>query len=611
MYRVRAFFRDHRVELIKSFYSFVLIPIFLLIIMLLAYAWLRYVTLECISVKSFLLSFFFLSLIQFLLLSFVKNTKISILIISILLFLLLVINQIKLCYMGEPLFISDFNFIQNYSNISNFTQDSFFDVLFLTLWRSLPVLFLFAFLFFLACKFNVKVEGRKFRVIGGLSFLLLVILLYPCSFSKKIYLKYVYTDVTRSNLDTFDSYPILYGYYGILGGIHYQYVNSLLGDKPRHYNRNDLQRLEDDVSNETKNIGSPNIVVILSESFFDVQNLEEDITFDKAITKNYNELKDVGHYVNVITPSFGSMTANVTFELLTGANMSYFASGYVPFLELYRDNKERPSIVRELRNNGYQTSIILGGDSYHSNEIMKRIGFADYTLADQGEYVKGFFVSDDHMADLAIECLKAHQRKKFCMIETMQSHLDYPKNKYDKYNIQINNSHLSWREQDTLLSYAQGIYDADQMLKKVYDYINTIEEDTILLFFGDHLPILKSDVSRNVYDYLKYFNTGDDLINTYRKYNTGALVLSNFDLDVEIPDYLSYDLLLTYLVNHMNLELSPYYRWLYSTRDILPAYNRFVAVDVLGRVHYTSQLVGKERKMYDLRMQMIYKEFIE
>ncbi len=593
-------------------YSFVLIPMFLVIVMYLAYGWLNYVTLTTLSIKSILFSFLIITLLNIVLLFFTKSTKISITVICILFFLLLIINQLKLLYMGDPLFISDLNFLQNYKNISTFTGTSFFRILVKLFCRSIPIIMLLLFMIFIAYKFNVNIERKKIRGASFFTFIFLIFGLYPNLYLKKIYLNYLYRDAGRNNLEYYDSYKILYGYYGLIGGMHYQYLNSLLKyDEPDNYDKNKLEKLENESFKVETKVGTPNIVVILSESFFDVENLKDDITFNKPITSNYNRLKGEGSVVNVISPSFGSMTSNVTFELLTGGNMTYFDVGYVPFLDLYRDNKSRPSLVKELKNSGYDTSIILGGDSYNSGSLMKRIGFSNYELVESNGHIKGFYVSDDYMADLVIEELSKNNKRNFCMVETMESHLRYKKDKFDNYDIKVAKSNLSTSDTDVLLSYAQGIYDADLMLNKVYNYINSIDEETIIVFFGDHLPLLQDDDFNDISENLKYFNTDSDLINTYRKYNTEALILSNYELDLDIPEYLGYDLLLTYLINHFDIELAPYYRWLYSTSYVLPTYNRFVAVDSNGKINYTSKLAGTEAKMYDLRNQMIYKEFID
>ena len=376
--------------------------------------------------------------------------------------------------------------------------------------------------------------------------------------------------------------------------MYYQLLESRF-EIPDDYNEDELNEILADASlnTTTSELGTPNIIVILSESFFDVNLLSDDITFDKDITSNFNNLKNEGYLVNLVSPSYGGMTINVTFELLTGGNMSYFNNGYIPFMQLYGNNASKlPSIVKELSNNGYYNQIIMGQDSYDSEKVFKILGFDEYVKLDTtDENKKGYYVSDDYMSDLIIQQIEEKNgKRKFLIVETMQSHMDYLVSKYDDYDISILNSNLSDIDNNVLLSYAQGIYDADKMILKVYNEIQKVDEDIIIVFFGDHLPYLENINGDNMISKLQYFNTGDSILDLYRLYNTQALILSNYDLEIDLPDNLGFDLLLTTLISHMDIEISSYYKWLYTTSEVLPAYNRYVAIDKANNLYKFNEL---------------------
>lgn len=100
-----------------------------------------------------------------------------------------------------------------------------------------------------------------------------------------------------------------------------------------------------------------------------------------------------------------------------------------------------------------------------------------------------------------------------------------------------------------ILSYAEGINDASVALNKLNDYIQKINKKTVVIFMGDHLPYLSNNKGKNVIDKLDYFNTNDHLINTFRRYNTEAVIISNFKIDFDNTNYLSPDLLMPYILN--------------------------------------------------------------
>ena len=148
---------------------------------------------------------------------------------------------------------------------------------------------------------------------------------------------------------------------------------------------------------------------------------------------------------------------------------------------------------------------------------------------------------------------------------------------------------------------------------RLYDYIQTFDEPTIIVFYGDHLPYLTDPATKeDIINYLSYFNTDDELLNNYRKYNTQALVLANFDLgDNKDMNYLSPDMLLTTIVNKMNLNLSDYYKWLYTTKETLGCTNYLVTADSEGKLFWTKNLEGKTKEMLDLREKMQYMVLID
>ena len=78
-----------------------------------------------------------------------------------------------------------------------------------------------------------------------------------------------------------------------------------------------------------------------------------------------------------------------------------------------------------------------------------------------------------------------------------------------------------------------------------------------------------------------------------------------------MPEYLSNNLLLTYIVNQMDIQLSSYYKWLYKTMNILPATNSHISLDLNGQKYITQELQGNMRMINELRKNMQYKFFVK
>ena len=75
-------------------------------------------------------------------------------------------------------------------------------------------------------------------------------------------------------------------------------------------------------------------------------------------------------------------------------------------------------------------------------------------------------------------------------------------------------------------------------------------------------------------------------------------------------DYLGFDLLLSSVVSQMDIEVNHYYKWLYSTKDKMPAYNRYVMVDKSGDLYSKDDLNEELMEIYKLRNNMMYKMFV-
>ena len=348
--------------------------------------------------NSFFLSLLIYFSILVILFSISRKSTTSIIILVIINTTIFIINQFKIIYEGTPLFISDLYFLGNGKNIKNFIGNSFFDN-FCSISIYIIVLILIGVVLITTCKkTEIQIISKKIRLsLLSLGILILFILFIPIKSNKELYNNLFFLGDKYKDYNSYTTYVNMYGLYGIIGGIYSQHLESQI-QKPKNYNENNLNKILKEHKNEKKdnNIGTPNIIVILSESFFDISLLSDDITFDKNITKNFNDFKNEGYLVNMISPSYGGMTANVAYEFLTGANMSFFSLGYIPFMQLYKEDRSYISITNDLTNNNYQCSIILGEDSYDSSKIYNMLGFENYKKVDSTKKnnLRGKNVSD-------------------------------------------------------------------------------------------------------------------------------------------------------------------------------------------------------------------------
>jgi len=258
---------------------------------------------------------------------------------------------------------------------------------------------------------------------------------------------------------------------------HYPLYARLLENRifePDNYNKDDMEKILKDFSktNESKPIWEKsNIIVTFSESFFDVSLLDEDVSFSTNPTPNFNSLKNEGIFVNMISPSYGGVSANVEFEFLTGYSLNYFGKGYTPFMQLYSNDsyRNRPSLIKELNNNDYYTKVVFGKDYFKSEKVYDRLGIDEYEEKDIKSEYKGYYTSDKYLIDKAIEALenKSNNEKLFYMNCTIESHMPFVIDKYKEYDVDVHSDTLTDSQTNVIKSYTQSCYDADKELRKI------------------------------------------------------------------------------------------------------------------------------------------------
>ena len=568
--------------------------------------------------KTLILSIFLIYSLYYLLLGIFKNTKWATLILGVIEYIILFVSKMKLAISIEPFYISDVLFVKDAGEINTIIDTIFWKTVLNLLPFMIFALIVVVGLIIFSFKNNKSVEDNKTRLIMVLaSLVILFIMFLPIKQTNQFILRNFFDSNKHEDYLGIKNGLESCKKYGHLAGIYGSFIDRRIF-MPDNYDEDIITSVINNAKDEEdKTFGKPNIIVIFSESFWDIEKQDE-IVFDKNITENFNILKEEGIHFNMISPSFGGNSANVEFEFLTGGSLGFFSRSYIPYMELYNNAKyvNAPSIINELSNNGYYIKLVpfSSKELFRCGEVYKymKIDEVEYLPKVSEEHTKGLYPSDDYAVSKAIDALENKgDEPLFYMTMTMEAHMPFVNDKFDSYDVNVVSSTLNDEMTDQARVYAEGIYDSDKALKKLYDYVMNFEEPTIIVFYGDHLPFL------DAIDHLKFFNTEDEKLNYYRRYNTESLILANFDISSLKEEnkselqYLGPDLLSSYILNHMDINISNYYKWLYSTRNITAAFNRYVSVDQEGNIYYTRNLNKDMQDLYDLRRAVQYKYFIK
>ena len=256
---------------------------------------------------------------------------------------------------------------------------------------------------------------------------------------------------------------------------------------------------------DTRVAQQPNVILILSESFFDVTRLPG-VTFDGDPLETFHNLQQEGVSGTFYTRSLGYGTCNIELEILTGMN-----TGLLWGEDLYNMDPQvfsrLPSVPSVLRYNGYSTEMVhMYDDSiYKRTPMFEAMGFEktyfqdDFAAIDpqatdqaylEGQR-EGSFYSDAYLSKLLIDLYEDGKGEgpQFLYGISMENHAPYDKEKYDAQELTVAfQSDLKGQAQEMFQAVVQGTHDASQALGQLTDYFRDQAEPTVIVFFGDHRP---------------------------------------------------------------------------------------------------------------------------
>ncbi|UCA45869.1 LTA synthase family protein [Pseudochrobactrum sp. XF203] len=239
-----------------------------------------------------------------------------------------------------------------------------------------------------------------------------------------------------------------------------------------------------------RNDEKPDVIVIMSESFWDPSRLPG-VAFDEDPIKNVRANQS-GH---VFSPEFGGMTANVEFEALTGFSNAFLPYGSIPYQQYVR--RPVPSLASFFSEQGYETRALHPYRQWFWNRgsVYENFGF-DKFLSEENlpELMKkGHLASDEEFTSEIIRSAEEAEKPLFLFGVSLQGHGPYAPSRYPDSQIKVvtnADSAVSEASKGSVRSFAQGAQDADINLGRLMAWAKKRERETIIVFFGDHLPPL-------------------------------------------------------------------------------------------------------------------------
>lgn len=433
---------------------------------------------------------------------------------------------------------------------------------------------------FLLGKLNKTSEKPplKKRVINGLCIRGIMLLIYIGLLSPSLYLvqrtdflteHYVYLNIWNQTSGYKNAGFLL----SFVANTKYFFV-----DKPENYSVKALEpvieELKTEVSNNpsTSSVTNPNIIVIMNESFSELQAIAEFETSEEYMPfiNNFTENTIRG---NLSVSIHGGNTCNTEFEFLTGNSMSFLPVGSVPFQQYM--GKKQYTICSILKENNYSEVAIHPYDAsgWNRNTVYPHIGFDKFlSLSDfeDKEYIR-YYISDKCDFNKVIEEFENRDKNNpfFLFNVTMQNHGGFG-NANNRYEYTNNVTLNDYEGYDDVEEYLSLIQDTDEAYEDLISYFKGVSEPTIILFFGDHQPNIGSEFYEELYG--KSLNDLS-LEELQKKFQVPFIIWANYDIEEKYYEHLSCNYLNSLLLDTAGIKVPLYNKYLLKLSETLPVIN--------------------------------------
>lgn len=385
----------------------------------------------------------------------------------------------------------------------------------------------------------------------------------------------------------------------VLSFIHF--IKFMRTPYPEGYSVDKVKELTNNNKNlvKTEGVVPQNIIVIMNESFADfskigsLDEIDESLEYYNSLDKNVNK----GY---LCVPVYGGSTVNTEYEFLTGNSIAFLAGG-MPMVSSLNDN--RPSVADYLGlTHDYEVWGFhpASGANYNRKNAYGYLGINNTVFLDDLDESKTtkFFHTVSDECDYS-EVIELYENKTsddfFCFNVTIQNHGGYS----DRTDLNGKNvmSLSSYGDFPKAEVYLTCLKESDNALKDLIEYFDEVDENTMIAFFGDHLPAVEDEFLSYLYG-----ASVDNMSKEQRlyQYMTPFVIWTNYDRSVDAEEIMSTNYFAEYILEVANIELPPYYNFLRNLRKKYPIISINGVVDNNGN-YYEIEDVLDDKDIMDYR----------
>lgn len=390
---------------------------------------------------------------------------------------------------------------------------------------------------------------------------------------------------------------------GFLECMRYMFV----AEKPINYSKETMEQIYSEVIGDVENTvdesyNTPNIIAIMSESFWDISQIDS-ITLEEKLLPVYENLKNESMYGNLFTHVYGGGTVVSEYEFLTGFSGEFFPTDYMVYGNQIRTDFF--SVVNLLEQQGYKTAAFHPyiASNYNRESAYGKLGF-DKTFFDKDfddPYIVRNYISDQALFEKIISEFEKEQaiseQPVFMFAVTMQNHGGYWQNTiYEEEQVIFSTDNYNEVAKDCISDYLAGIHESDRALGGLIDYFRDVEEDTIIIYFGDHV----SDAGPNDNRMLEETSWNEnELEYSYKTHIVPYLVWSNFDQVSKETEVMEIGRLLPTVFSDYNIKSIDFWDFILELKQYYAASSSELIVDSNSQYRSISDMTMEQLKYHD------------
>ena len=345
-------------------------------------------------------------------------------------------------------------------------------------------------------------------------------------------------------------------------------------DEPSGYDPDEIHALSQHYADSLPSEESkkpPHIIVIMDEAFSDL-NVLSPLQTNKEVLPFISRMQENVISGYALTSVHGGNTANSEYEFLTGNSMAWLLPNSVPYQQYI--NAPAYSVVSYLKTN-YQYQCIAmhpyNSSGWNRTVVYPNFGFDEWHFEEdfpQEHYVRTY-ISDLEMFQEITNTYEVKKEEPFFLFGvTMQNHGSYIYEGADFHQeISLEGYSSAYPDVEQYLSL---IHETDKAVEYLISYFENVDDDVVIVFFGDHQPKISEAFYAEV--------AGDlstSLDEQQKQYLVPFFIWTNYDIAEQDVGITSLSYLSTYMYEAAGMPLPPYNRFLSELETVMPSINAY------------------------------------